>query len=113
MQYAAALLGGLAASAAFWLIDKYMLLLPQSYQRGGMVACFVAFGVAGLWLTSRGPKPSGAMPGTRIASGLKGRNVKVSVDGAEVTGGRNTEVVTDVKAKGDIEAEVKNIKTNP
>jgi len=113
MQYAAAILGGVAASAAFWLIDKYLLVLPQSYQRSGMVSCFVVFGVAGFWLASRGPKPSGARIGTRIASGLKGRKVKITVDGVNASGDGNAEVVTDVKAKGDIDAEVKNIKTRP
>jgi hypothetical protein len=75
MEYVAAMLGGIAASAAFWVIDKYSLNLPQSYQLGGMIACFVVFGIAGFWLSPRGvthppPVPTPLTPGARIASGL-------------------------------------------
>lgn len=111
MEYVAALLGGIAASAVFWLIDKYLLILPQGYQIGGIVACFVIFGGAGFWLSSRGPtRPT---VGTRIATGLKGRNVKINLDGVETSGQSNTDILSDVSARRDIDMQAKNIKTKP
>jgi hypothetical protein len=53
MQYLAALLGGVAASALFWVVDKYLLALPQTYQILGAVAAFSLFGLAGYLLASR------------------------------------------------------------
>jgi hypothetical protein len=111
MEYMAALLGGIAASAVFWLIDKYLLALPQGYQIGGIVACFVIFGGAGFWLSSRGPTRRAL--GARIASGLKGRNVKISLDGVETSSQANSEILSDVSARRDIDMQAKNIKTKP
>ena len=113
MEYAAGILGGIAASAVFWLIDKYVLSLPQSYQLGGVVACFVVFGATGFWLASRGLNLSAGSSGARIASELRGRNVRVKVDGVRTDGHANTDVLSDVNAKGDIDAEAKNIQIEP
>jgi hypothetical protein len=113
MHYGAGILAGIASSALFWLMDKYILSLAQSYQIGGMIACFVVFGGAGYWLASRNPKRAGAPAGTRIATNLKGRNIKASVDGVSTTGGGGTDILSDIDAKGDIEADAKNIKTKP
>ncbi len=55
MQYVAGVFSGIAASAVFWLFDKYLLTLPQIYQVGGVITCFVVFGGAGYWLASRAP----------------------------------------------------------
>jgi hypothetical protein len=111
MEYVAAVLGGVAASAIFWFIDKYLHILPESYQLGGMLVCFFVFGAAGFWLSSRLPAPG--LSGTRIASRLKGRDVKITIDGVEASGQGNSEVLTNVNAKGDIDADMKNIKTKP
>ena len=113
MQYAAAILGGIAASAAFWLIDTYLLSLPNSYQIGGVIACFVVFGATGFYLARRLRVAPQKPTGTRVASGLKARNVKVDVDGVRASGVGNTEVVTNVEAEGDIDAKLKNIETKP
>ena len=45
MQYIAGLLGGVAASALFWVVDKYLLVLPQTYQILGTIAAFLIFGL--------------------------------------------------------------------
>ena len=113
MQYAAAVFGGVAASALFWLVDKYLLTLPQGYQIGGAIGCFVVFGALGFYLATRFGTAPRRPTGTRIASGLKAENVKVAVDGVTASGAGSTEVVTDVEAKGDIEAKLKDIKTKP
>ena len=74
MHYWAGIFAGIAGGALFWLIGQYLLTLPQSYQVGGVIACFVVFGGAGYWLASRVPKKSEAPAGTRVATGLKGKN---------------------------------------
>jgi hypothetical protein len=111
MDYGAGIFAGVASSALFWLLDKYFLSLPQSYQVGGSVVCFVVFGGAGYYLASRAPKKPQDRPRTRIASGLEGKNIKATVEDVTVAGGGNTEILTDVGAEGHIEAYVKNIKT--
>lgn len=113
MQYGAGISAGIAASALFWLLDKYLLSLPQSYQVGGVIACFVVFGGAGYWLASRAPKKPEGRTGTRVATGLKGNNIEVTVDGVTARGGGSTDILSDVDAEGDIKADVKNIKTEP
>jgi hypothetical protein len=111
MEYVAALLGGVAASAVFWLVDKYLFILPQSYQIAGIVACFIIFGGAGFWFSSRAA--TRAPLGTRIASGLRGRDIKVNLDGVETSGQANSEILSDVEARRDIDMQAKNIKTKP
>lgn len=113
MQYAAAIFGGVAASAIFWLIDKYLLTLPQSYQIGGVIGCFVVFGALGFYLAMRVRARQRIPAGTRVASGLKARNVKVAVDGVRTTGAGNAEIVTDIDATGDVDAKVKNVEAGP
>ena len=102
MQYGAGIFAGITASALFWLLDKYILTLPQGYQVGGVIACFAVFGAAGYWLASRAPKKREAPAGTRVASGLKGNNIKATVDGVTATGGRSADILSDIDAKGDI-----------
>jgi|GEM_PF-6563175 len=109
MQFWAGIFAGIAASALFWLVDKYLFTFPHGYQVGGMIACFVIFGSAGYWMASRAPKKPERQHGTRVASGLKGRNVKVRVDGVTTTG--DADIIADVDAKADIDADAKNIKT--
>ena len=114
MHYGAGIFAGVTGSALFWLLDKYLLTWPQSYQVGGVIACFVVFGGAGYWLALRAaPKKPEAPTGTRVATGLKGKNIKVTVDGVTATGGGSADILSDVDAKGDIEADAKNIKTKP
>lgn len=112
MQYVAGIFGGLAASAAFSLIDDSLLTLAPAYQLAGMVACFVTFGGLGFYLaTWFGAAPQKS--GTRIASGLRARSVKMAVDGVRAWGSSTTDILTEVRARGDIDAKVKNIETKP
>ena len=108
MQYGAAIFAGIAASAIFWLIDKYLLTIPDVYRAGGMLACFFVFGGVGYWLASRAPDKL-ELPGTRIASGLRGRNIRLKVDHVDATGSGSAEITSNLRAKGDIEADVSNI----
>jgi hypothetical protein len=110
MQYAAAILGGIAASAVFWLIDKYLLVLPQSYQLAEMVACLAVFGGAGYWLASR-VRPAAPKPGMRIVSGVRAKNVKARVKGVRTGGTGRTEIFTDIDAGGNVDADVENVET--
>ena len=111
MQYWAAVLGGIAASALFWLFDKLFLRLHQSWQMVGMIGFFTVTGAAGYWLTSLASGKAAGSAGTRVASGLRGKNVHVKVDGVTTAGGMTTEILSDVDAKGNLKAEVKNIKS--
>jgi hypothetical protein len=111
MEYWAGLLGGIAAAAAFWLLDRYFLTLSPPYQIGGAIVCFFLFGGTGFWLFPRAPKSRVAPPGTRVASGLKGKNIKVTVDGVTTTGSGRVNILTDVDAKGDVTATAKKIDT--
>jgi hypothetical protein len=113
MQYGAAIFAGIAASAVFWLIDKSLLTLSWSYQVGGIIACFAVFGGVGYWLASRTPDQPQAPGGTRIASGLRGKNIKATVEGVTTTGGGNTDIMSGLNAKGDIDANARNIKAKP
>jgi hypothetical protein len=112
MEYGAAIFAGIAASAIFWLIDKWSLTLTSSYQIGGMFACFVVFGGAGYLLTSRAARKPPGPAGTRIASGLRAKNMRVSVEGIKTAGQGSTDVLSDLRAKGDIDAAASNIETN-
>ncbi|MEA2760444.1 MAG: hypothetical protein QOH65_3057 [Methylobacteriaceae bacterium] len=111
MEFLSGLFSGVAAGVVFWLLDKLFFGLPPTYQIGGMVACFAMFAGLGYWFFSR----SGNLrtrAGTRVASGLKGRNVKVTLDGIMATGGSSADILSDVNAKRDIEAKAKDIKTS-
>ena len=99
MQYGAGIFAGIAASALFWLLDKYILALPQGYQVGGVIACFAVSGAVGYWLASRALKKTRVRAGTRVASGLKGNNVKVKVEGVTATGGGSADILSDVEAR--------------
>ena len=111
MQYWAGLLAGIAGSAGFWLIDKFLFTLPQSFQIGGALACFIVFGATGFYLASRKRASPEKGTGTRIASGVRGKRVKITVDGVKASGA--TEVLTNVKAKDDLNANIKNVETKP
>ncbi len=78
-----------------------------------MIACFAVFGGVGYWLASRSPAQPQAPRGTRIASGLRAKNIKATVEGVRVTGGGNTDVLSDLRGKGDIDANARNIETKP
>ena len=112
MQYGAAIFAGIAASAIFWLIDKYLLAIPDHFKIGAMLVCFAVFGGVGYWLASRAPDKPGPS-GVRIASGLRATNIHATVDRVAATGGGKTDILSDLRAKGDIEADARNIQTKP
>ena len=112
MQFFAGIFAGIAASAIFWLLDRYLFTFSMSYQVTGMVICFLVFGGVGFWLASKGSQKVETPRGTRIASGLRGgRDVKITVDGVITSGDKNTDVLSDVDAKRDIEGSVRDIET--
>jgi hypothetical protein len=109
MQFVAAVFGGIAASAIFWLLDKYLFTFPQPYQVAGIVVCFLLFGGVGYWLALRQPAARQSKAGTRVASSLKGRNVTVTLDGVSATGDTSADVLTDIGASRDINARAKDV----
>jgi len=44
---------------------------------------------------------------------LRAKNIKATVEGVRVTGGGNTDVLSDLRGKGDIDANARNIETKP
>jgi hypothetical protein len=113
MEYLGAVLGAVSASAAFWLVDRYLLSVPAVYHWSIMLGCLVGFGAAGYWVGSRVPRSSGSPRATRIASGLRGRHINATVDGVKASGGTSTDIISDVNARGDVEIGAKNIETKP
>src|ERR1700752_812122 len=109
MQYVAAIFAGVAASAIFWFVDKYSLGVSDTYRSGGMLGCFALFGGVGYWLASRSSIVPGAGGITIILSRIKAANITAKVRVVRSPTSGTIEILSNVRAKGNIEADVRNI----
>ena len=113
MQYGAAIVAGVAASAIFWLIDKYLVGIPDAYRIAGMLGCFALFAGVGYWMASRDPGQPGVRRATRILSRIRAANITAKVRGVTAPSGGDIEILSNVRAKGNIKADVSDINTKP
>lgn len=112
MQYFASLSAGIAASALFWLADKFLLSISASAQISGMITCFIVFGLLGFWGSNRVKERGNVLPGTRVASGIKaGKNAKVRVQEVKSGGHDHTDIASDIETSGSADVDVKDVDT--
>jgi hypothetical protein len=109
VEYIAGLLGGIAGSSAFWVIDKYLAVVPQGYRVVAAIGCFVMFGVVGYFFAGKS-KTARENARFSIASGWKGRKMTGTIEEVHVPRDVDARIASNIKAKGDIEMHIKNIK---
>ncbi|MBR7918269.1 hypothetical protein KDX16_21010 [Burkholderia vietnamiensis] len=110
MEYIGGLLGGIAGSAAFWVIDKYLAVVSQDYRVVAAIGFFIVFGVVG-YLFARKSKTARGKAGFSVASGWKGKKITGTIEEIQVPRNVDAQIASNIKAKNDIEINIKNIKS--